>query len=90
MGTRKTTSFFGKRITDEIEDKKLQPIVLGAANLAAELQDQNLTLILYMAATTHNPDTTKVTATIEYEPEGLLEKTGDESGRTSSKGPAGE
>jgi len=54
MGTRKTTSFFGKRITDEIEDKKLQPIVLGAANLAAELQDQNLTLILYMAATTHS------------------------------------
>ena len=54
MGTRKTTSFCGKRITDEIEDKKLQPIVLGAANLAAELQDQNLTLILYMAATTHS------------------------------------
>ena len=53
MGIRKETSFFGKWITEKIEDKKLQPTALGAANLAAELQEQNLTII-YMAATTHS------------------------------------
>jgi len=168
MEARKKTSFFGKWITDESEYKKLQPTALDAANLAAELQDQNLTKI-YMAATTHSievnaplravynqwtqfeefplfmegvaevrqegekrlfwraniggkvkeweaeitnqvpdervawesvdgspnsgtvifqsisPDRTKVTATIEYEPEGLLEKTGDALGIPSGR-----
>jgi hypothetical protein len=51
--TRKTISFFGKRITTERHNKTLQPIALGAANLAAELQAQKLTII-YMAATTHS------------------------------------
>src|SRR6201987_118880 len=54
MEARKKTSFFGKWITDEIKDNKLQPTAPGAANLAAELQDENLTIILYMAATTHS------------------------------------
>jgi uncharacterized membrane protein len=166
--TPKTTSFFGKRITAEIRDKTLQPIALVAANLAAELQNQNLTII-DMAATTHSievnaplravynqwtqfeefplfmegvaevrqegekrlfwraniggmlkeweaeitnqvpdervawesvdgspnsgtvifqsisPDRTKITATIEYEPEGLLEKAGDALGIPSGR-----
>jgi PleD family two-component response regulator len=53
MEARRKTSFFGKWITDESEYKKLQPTALGAANLAAELRDENLTIILDMAATTH-------------------------------------
>ena len=53
MEAGKKTSFFGKWITDESEYKKLQPTALGAANLAAELRDENLTIILDMAATTH-------------------------------------
>src|SRR6201987_2065966 len=48
MEAGKKTSFFGKWITDESEYKKLQPTALGAANLAAELQDKNATIILYM------------------------------------------
>ena len=53
MDASNKLSFFGKGITDESEYKKLQPTALDAANLAAELQDQNLTII-YMAAATHS------------------------------------